>query len=311
MASEGVKDSGLGPLIRMQALKVSQLPAHQELASQQTNAPDILTFASSALEEADAFMTTYLPHHFKVRDSNKQAPPSTAPVELLSHDVKAEELPQEARDAGASTEAWFARTSVHENAAKDGTASWEEFDAGLRQDHSQHEKDYTPDVFDAHEVLNYDGNLGDRQAGGWEDIHASVMQMAHHIPTPLNDRVFTVIVIAAKRGNEFLDLQIPVVEEGLPNAKYSGAANVVKGMYCSIERGELIEDGKKVQWQMATASDAKGSLPMWAQKLGTSDSQSILDVSQAILMIHYVGVPGAVVKDVGLFVDWVSKRRKG
>ena len=59
-------------------------------------------------------------------------------------------------------------------------------------------------------------------------------------------------------------------------------------MYCSIERGELVEDGTRIQWQMATASDAKGSLPMWAQKMG---------------------IPGAVVKDVGLFIDWCAKRR--
>ena len=41
---------------------------------------------------------------------------------------------------------------------------------------------------------------------------------------------------------------------------------------------------------MATASNARGSLPMWAQKMG---------------------VPGAVVKDVGLFMKWVGGRRKG
>lgn len=43
-----------------------------------------------------------------------------------------------------------------------------------------------------------------------------------------------------------------------------------------------------IEWIMATASDAKGWLPMWAQKLG---------------------VPGAIVKDVGLFVKWVLGRR--
>ena len=41
---------------------------------------------------------------------------------------------------------------------------------------------------------------------------------------------------------------------------------------------------------MTTASDAKGWLPMWVQKLG---------------------VPGAVVKDVGLFMKWVVGLRRG
>ena len=39
---------------------------------------------------------------------------------------------------------------------------------------------------------------------------------------------------------------------------------------------------------MATASDAKGNLPMFAQKMG---------------------VPGAVLKDVGYFVGWCAKQR--
>lgn len=39
---------------------------------------------------------------------------------------------------------------------------------------------------------------------------------------------------------------------------------------------------------MATASDAKGVLPMWAQKLG---------------------VPGAVVNDVGFFMKWTADNR--
>ena len=45
---------------------------------------------------------------------------------------------------------------------------------------------------------------------------------------------------------------------------------------------------RNIEWVMATASDAKGWLPVWAQKMG---------------------VPSAVVKDVGLFIGWVRKQR--
>lgn len=45
-----------------------------------------------------------------------------------------------------------------------------------------------------------------------------------------------------------------------------------------------------IEWTMATASDAKGWLPMWVQKLG---------------------IPGAIVKDVGLFIGWIAKQRSG
>ena len=58
-------------------------------------------------------------------------------------------------------------------------------------------------------------------------------------------------------------------------------------VYTSIERCYKLPDGQ-IDWIMATASDAKGWLPMWMQK---------------------IGVPGAVVKDVGLLMKWVSGRR--
>lgn len=59
-------------------------------------------------------------------------------------------------------------------------------------------------------------------------------------------------------------------------------------VYTSIERCRVLPD-RSIEWTMATASDAKGWLPMWAQKLG---------------------IPGAIVKDVGLFIGWVAKQRQ-
>jgi len=283
-------------LVRMQALKATQLPPHPDLAPQQNagSPPQLQTFLSAALEEAEGFMTGYLPQNFKVKSASKQSPPSSAPVELLSCDINVD-LPKDIRPAGSygNIETWFARTSVHENAAKDGTASWEEFDAGLRADHSQHEMDYTPDVYDAHEALTYGGELEcmQRRVGDWMDVQASVMEMVHHIPPPLDDRVFPELVITARKADEFVVIQIPVDTTGMPGAKYDNkGGKLTAGMYCSIERGQLLDGGARVKWQMATASDAKGVLPMWAQKMG---------------------VPGAVVKDVGLFMGWTAKRRQG
>lgn len=310
----------LGKLLRLRHLKPSEIPAHPELGPQQNTGktPDLHNFVSEALNEAESFMTAYLPLKFNVKSANKSAPPSAASVELLQHDVQGAEIPTHAptTPAGRTAEAWFARTSIHENAAQDGTASWEEFDEGLRKDHSQHEMEYTPDVQDAHPVLSWDEQLagGDlqrtesnvagetseignaRRVGEWEDVGMALMEMVHHIPPPLNDRVFPVLVITAKHtsNQKFLVIQIPVDTTGMPRAKYSVGSQSGKyyttGMYVSIERGELSEGGQKVKWQMATASDAKGVLPMWAQKMG---------------------VPGAVVKDVGLFIGWTAKRRVG
>lgn len=47
-----------------------------------------------------------------------------------------------------------------------------------------------------------------------------------------------------------------------------------------------------IQWTMATTSDAGGLIPQWVQRNWTLG-----------------GVPRAVVADVGLFIDWSTKRR--
>jgi hypothetical protein len=125
--------------------------------------------------------------------------------------------------------------------------------------------------------------------------------MCHKIPFPLSNRVFTTLVCTAKHATlpRFIVAQIPLDFTTVPSAIYSTGANrtqgttseqkkkVVLGQYVSVERCRVQEDGK-VLWEMGTASDAKGVLPMEVQKLA---------------------VPGAIVKDVGWFVGWTKGRR--
>ena len=101
-AKPGTGKSGLGTLIRMRELGVNELPRHPSLASQQEGAPSLQAFVSNAIEESNGFMTTYLPRHFNVKDEKKQSSPSTAPVKLLSHEIKPGDLPDGAKDAKAS-----------------------------------------------------------------------------------------------------------------------------------------------------------------------------------------------------------------
>lgn len=127
--------------------------------------------------------------------------------------------------------------------------------------------------------------------------------MCHHIPPPLDNRAFPVLVVTARSSGPdhpmFMVVQVPVDITKLDTALYSNHRNrqvgdtaekkkpVTVGQYVSIERCAMIEN-LNVKWQMATASDAKGNLPMWAQKMG---------------------IPSAVIKDVGLFIDWNAKKR--
>lgn len=244
-------------------------------------------------------MTQYLPSNFSIKNSSSKSSPATASVEVLQRELSLAELP---KAPGQSPETWFARTSLHENQSANGTADWSEFESGLLDDHSQHEMDYTPDVFDAHKVLTWDSPI--EGITGYDKVAMGIVEMAHKIPPPLNNRVFSVLILTARSTSSpqsFLVIQIPVNISKLDKALYSNGRHkndgdsaikkkdALMGEYVSIERCELVEDGKKVKWQMATASDAKGNLPGWAQKMA---------------------VPGTVVKDVGLFIDWVQKQRK-
>jgi len=134
--------------------------------------------------------------------------------------------------------------------------------------------------------------------------------MAHAIPAPLKPRVFPVLIITARGPSHssentsdpqsLLVVQIPIDITTLPQALYSNGRNVpegdspqnrkpvVMGVYTSIEKAFVRPDGQ-VEWTMGTASNAKGVLPMWMQKMA---------------------LPGAVVKDVGWFIGWVGKNRK-
>lgn len=249
-------------------------------------------------------MTDYMSTHFVVKAENKPAAPSTAGVKLLEKTIPAIELPTSHTPGAYPEETWFARTSIHENKSTTGTASWPEFEYGLMDDHSQHEKEYTPDVYDAHRVLSYDTQTPSLQIPGYEKIGLSIYEMAHKIPPPLNNRVFSVAVATAKSSDasRFLVVQVPVDIRLIDKALYANGRNkrdgdeaikrkeVHLGQYVSIERCEVVDGGAKVQWQMGTSSDAGGVLPMFVQKMA---------------------VPGAIVKDVSLFMEWIEKKRRG
>ena len=154
----------------------------------------------------------------------------------------------------------------------------------------------------------------------------AVTQMHHTMPAPalLNDRVFTVLLvsfIAMPPGPgtlaQSIDLQIPVdlvtfpfgikarshalassyskltykcPDPGTRFQQKQDGRKIVAGKYVSLEKLSKVELNGKVmsRWEMKTASDAAGALPMSVQKLG---------------------VPGAIVKDVPLALEYIVKKR--
>ena len=125
--------------------------------------------------------------------------------------------------------------------------------------------------------------------------------MCHEMPTPLQNRCFGVLITRAfTRAGAFVTAQIPVDLKGVQDAIYVNGRNrsvgtdarkrasVTLGEYVSVERVKEQDDGN-VMWEMAVASDAKGFLPMSVQKLG---------------------LPGAILKDVGHFMEAAANQRK-
>ncbi|KAI9880659.1 MAG: hypothetical protein M1830_001663 [Pleopsidium flavum] len=280
----------------------------------QKSRPRLISFIKEILDQATSFVDDSLSNTF-AEDKEKSSSPAVAKVRLLKRNIDGQQLsripwstskvPRKIPLHTAHTgEAWFARRSHHANHVQIGTADFSEFEQGLMVDHSKHEQEYTPDVFDAFPVLNWDAEtLSNALTIGefYSQIRMCIYEMCHKLPWPLSPRVFPVLVVTAKTDRSgFIVVQIPASVESLPDSFYSNGRNLhegdsalkkkrpVLGVYTSIERCRILPD-LKIEWIMATASDAKGWLPMWAQKLG---------------------VPSAVVKDVGLFIKWVEQHRQ-
>jgi hypothetical protein len=129
--------------------------------------------------------------------------------------------------------------------------------------------------------------------------------MAHAIPFPLEPRVFATLVLTARDSrSSFLTVQVPVDLSAVTSAKYSNGSNCtsgrtaqekkkpVIGRYVSVERVRKVDtaDVSAVQWDMATASDAAGNLPMTVQKMAMGTQ---------------------VAKDVEYVMNWAAMSRRG
>ena len=131
-----------------------------------TGRPNLIPFIKAVLDEATSFVDMVIPRRFE-EGGLKSSSPSTAKVRLLKKSIKGSELSQVPWEKSAiprkaprgnqkSSEAWFARSSIHANQNLKGSANFDELDFALRHDHSRHEREYTPDVFDDFKVLEWD-----------------------------------------------------------------------------------------------------------------------------------------------------------
>ncbi|KAF4445391.1 hypothetical protein F53441_10841 [Fusarium austroafricanum] len=295
-----------GPLVRLWGIHPSKLPA----PGAQTE--ELKVLLASILLEAVPFIssvpseipsvepgtelrsTTDLWKHKAVKTYDG----STAPVHVFERTVDAETLgvvAQKNPDLGIASnkvqsELWALRRSTHEGKKEKGTAAWDEFVRCFKERHGEAEKTFTPSVMSFKQLQEWDcsGIVIQLENETWVDWTLRREESVHDLPGPLSKRVFPVLqATAAVRGRkEFLIVQIAVraSDDEIDAAKHDGP---IRAAYTSVERIREVDDGS-VEWVMGTASDAKGLVPMWAQKLGLS---------------------GAIAKDVGMFMEWIGKER--
>jgi Protein of unknown function (DUF3074) len=173
--------SFVGNLVRLTPLLLTELPAHgsipntpvKDAAGNEADRPrpELLTFLRAILEEGGAFLDkSTFQSTFKSQGS-KSSPPSTTTVQVLKRDISSSEIEKISWDSlpiprrkprVINVEHWFARRSRHANVSskeKKGSASWDEFVFGLRDEHSKHECEFTPTLYDAHHILDWNEEI--------------------------------------------------------------------------------------------------------------------------------------------------------
>ncbi|KUJ22419.1 uncharacterized protein LY89DRAFT_554026, partial [Mollisia scopiformis] len=308
----------LGPWVRLEGISISQLPpggkgvepvnapSSTEKYSDRSGsiaAPSLTGLITSVLTESIPFINGVAPKDgstptWKVKGSPKKYASSEAPVHLSERVVSGKELDKvdgmSQFSADRKDETWFCRRSCHRNAAEKGTASWQEFVHSFKEHHAETEDAFTPTVIGARQAMSWNTNgiEVNVHGGQWTNITLVLEEMKHKIdPKPLKNRTFPVLQLSATLAGaeEFLVVSIPINDfNKSPYAEYAKDKSLVMAAYTSVERIRVLPSNGDIEWIMATASDAGGVLPQWMQNLA---------------------VPGAVAKDVEMFLSWIPSQR--
>jgi Protein of unknown function (DUF3074) len=166
----------LGNLVRIVPLDLSELPPHPSIPQAGTTSTSsdshLLTFLLAILHEASTFLSPSTFTTTFTSLSKKPSPPSTSAVEVYKREIRSPEISSinwsenqkipRKKPARVEDENWFARRSLHKNESSkttDGCASWPEFVFGLKEQHSKHEQDFTPTLYHAQYVLDWNEEI--------------------------------------------------------------------------------------------------------------------------------------------------------
>lgn len=139
------------PIIQLQPHSFTSLPRHPDLQGED-DTPDLQDFIRATLDEARPLLNQF-PSTLKADRRLHSSGPSKAKVKL-SRGWRTLAAPQ--KDATPTREFWVCRQSEHQDSNHvDGTISWWEMHDGLRDNHAEHEMEYTPSVTSVHQLLQW------------------------------------------------------------------------------------------------------------------------------------------------------------
>lgn len=146
------------PIIQLQPHSITNLPHHPDLGARGPRRP-LQEHIRATLEEAHVILES-LPADLKAESKLRKSPPSDAKVKLS----QGWRTPLHS-DPNTQKEYWVSRESEHEDSSRsNGSATWQEFQNGLHQDHAYHEMEYTPSVTRVVQLFNWaegeDDHLG-------------------------------------------------------------------------------------------------------------------------------------------------------
>ncbi|KAI5450163.1 hypothetical protein NCC49_003312 [Naganishia albida] len=178
-------------------------------------------------------------------------------------------------------EYWVGRTSTHLLDNPNGASIYERFRVGLLVDHSEQERQYIESCIESERLQVF------------REREAEVWRMTYKTPPPTSPRTFVFLLLSRELrttpgSRAFMNISIPFDHPSVPiNA--GAEQSRVRGRYVSIEYVRESEGGKKVEWLMATASDAGGSIPQFLTNMT---------------------LPGKVTEDVPSFVHYLNDEMK-
>jgi hypothetical protein len=165
--------SSLSPrkVLRLHVVSPSQLPPHPILAAAQNGtSTDLVTFVTQLLTEGKQFTDETIPNSFQHIKLYNLPQSKGGNVEVLAG---GKEVDDTAANDGRG-EYWYARRSRHilspDGTEERGKASWEEFVEALFRSHSEREGEYTPDIYEARKLCEWDEDLQGQTINGFENI---------------------------------------------------------------------------------------------------------------------------------------------